>query len=253
MNPTTHSCGAFEFRSHSITDVGRVRQNNEDALIDDPKSGLFGVCDGLGGHAAGEVASAIASRTITEEIGKSTGRAPGVLGECLELANQRILREQMENPSMRGMGTTVSVVWISGKHGEVWVLHLGDSRVYHLRDGSISQLTDDHSPVYKLYQQGELTKDQIRQHPQKNLLERSLGITATIDPDIFQVDVKAADRLLICTDGLSDLLLDHEIETLFKQNALAQTGNELVAEANRRGGLDNITIAQVQILEAPSG
>ena len=251
MSLPTHRCGAFQFRSHSITDVGRVRQNNEDSLIDSPKSGLFGVCDGLGGHAAGEVASAIASRTITEEIEKASGPAPEALRECLELANQRILKNQMENPLMRGMGTTVSVVWISGEHDQVWVLHLGDSRIYHLHDGSISQVTDDHSPVYKLYQQGDLTKDQIRQHPQKNLLERSLGITSTIDPDIFELKVAAEDRLLICTDGLSDALLDSEIESLLKDHALAEAGNELVAESNRRGGLDNITIAQVQIVETP--
>ncbi len=251
MSLPTHQCGAFQFRSHSITDVGRVRQNNEDSLVDAAESGLFGVCDGLGGHAAGEVASAIASRTITEEIEKASGPAREVLRECLELANQKILREQMENPLMRGMGTTVSVVWISGEHAAIWVLHLGDSRIYHLHDGSISQVTDDHSPVYKLYQQGDLSKDQIRQHPQKNLLERSLGITSTINPDIFELEVAAEDRLLICTDGLSDALLDDEIETLLKENALAQAGNELVAEANRRGGLDNITIAQIQIVEAP--
>ncbi len=251
MSLATHRCGAFQFRSHSITDVGRVRQNNEDCLIDSPESGLFGVCDGLGGHAAGEVASAIASQTITEEIEKASGPAREALRGSLELANQRILREQMENPLMRGMGTTVSVLWILGELDQVWVLHLGDSRIYHLHGGSISQVTDDHSPVYKLYQQGDLTKDQIRQHPQKNLLERSLGISSTIDPDIFELEVAAQDRLLICTDGLSDALLDNEIESLLKDYALAQAGNELVAEANRRGGLDNITIAQVQILEAP--
>ena len=251
MSLPTHRCGAFQFRSHSITEVGRVRQNNEDSLVDSPESGLFGVCDGLGGHAAGEVASAMASRTITEEIEKARGPAREALRECLGLANQRILKEQIENPLLRGMGTTVSVLWISGELGEVWVLHLGDSRIYHLHDGSISQVTDDHSPVYKLYQQGDLTKDQIRQHPQKNILERSLGITSTIDPDIFELKVTAEDRLLICTDGLSDALLDDEIESLLKDYAVAQAGNELVAEANRRGGLDNITIAQVEIVEAP--
>ena len=251
MSLPTHRCGAFQFRSHSITDVGRVRQNNEDSLVDSPESGLFGVCDGLGGHAAGEVASEIASQTITEEIEKASGPAREALRECLELANQRILQEQMENPLRRGMGTTVSVLWISGELDEVWVLHLGDSRIYHLHEGSLCQVTDDHSPVYKLYQQGDLTKDQIRQHPQKNLLERSLGITSTIDPDVFELKVVAEDRLLICTDGLSDALLDNEIESLLKDYALAQAGNELVAEANRRGGLDNITIAQVEIVEAP--
>ena len=231
--------------------MGRVRHNNEDALVDSAQFGLFGVCDGLGGHAGGEVASAIASRTILEEMKKARGPASQVLRECLELANRRILKQQTENPQLRGMGTTVSVVWISGELEEVWVLHLGDSRIYQLHEGSISQVTNDHSPVFKLYQQGELTKDQIRQHPQKNLLERSLGITSAIEPDIFPLEVVAGDRLLVCTDGLSDALLDSEIEGLLQDYSLEQAGMELVAEANRRGGLDNITIAQVQIVEAP--
>lgn len=251
MTLPTHRCGAFQFQSHSITDVGRVRKNNEDAVVDCPESGLFGVCDGLGGHAAGEVASAIASQTIVQEIDQAGGPAEDVLRDCLELANRRILQEQADNPTMRGMGTTVSVVWIAAQQGQVWVLHLGDSRVYHLREGVISQVTDDHSPVFKLYLQGDLTKDQIRQHPQKNLLERSLGISPEIVPDIFPVEVAAGDRLLICTDGLSDALLDSEIEEVLSEYGLPQAGTELVAEANRRGGLDNVTIAQVAFLEVP--
>ena len=251
MTLPTHRCGAFQFQSHSITDVGRVRKNNEDAVVDCPESGLFGVCDGLGGHAAGEVASAIASRTIVQEIERASGPAEKALRDCLELANQRILQEQTDNPGMRGMGTTVSVVWIAAEHGQVWVLHLGDSRVYHLREGAISQVTDDHSPVFKLYLQGDLAKDQIRQHPQKNLLDRSLGISAEIAPDIFPLKVTDGDRLLICTDGLSDALLDREIEEVASGYALPQAGTELVAEANRRGGLDNVTIAQVGFIETP--
>lgn len=251
MSAQDYTCGSFRFQCHFISDMGRVRKNNEDALIESPEAGLFGVCDGLGGHAAGEVASAIASETITREVEKVGGPAGSVLQKSLELANRRILEKQAANPLMRGMGTTVSLVWVSGEHDEVWVLHLGDSRVYQLHNGDISQVTDDHSPVYKLYQQGDLTKDQIRHHPQKNLLERSLGITSASSPDIFQLEASAGDQLLVCTDGLSDLLLDQEIESRLRKYPMQEAGGELVKEANRRGGTDNITIAQVQFLDVP--
>lgn len=251
MSVVTHSCGGFRFCFQSASDVGRVRTNNEDQRIEAPQIGLFGVCDGLGGHAAGEIASSLASESITREVGLGSGPAPDVLKASIESANREILQEQSRNPDRRGMGTTVSVVWVSGAHGEVWVLHLGDSRVYRMRDGRIRQETEDHSPVFRLYQQGDLTKDQILQHPQKNLLERSLGISDTIVPDIFQLEIQQEDRLLLCTDGLSDSLRDSEIEALLQDTSLESAGTKLIAEANRRGGYDNITICQIQFVGLP--
>ena len=251
MMVETHSCGGFRFCFHSASDLGRVRSNNEDQRIESPQLGLFGVCDGLGGHAAGEVASTLASQTITREVGLGSGTAPEILRASIEAANQKILEEQSLNPERRGMGTTVSAVWVSGSHGQVWALHLGDSRIYRMRSRKISQETEDHSPVFRLYQQGDLTKDQILQHPQKNLLERSLGISSTISPDVFQLDIQLEDRLLMCTDGLSDSLRDSEIEALLQEPSLEVSVTRLIAEANRRGGHDNITICLIEFVGVP--
>lgn len=252
---TTHRIGPFLIRFHSHSDMGKVRKNNEDALIEAPQIGLFGVCDGLGGHAAGEVASAIASDTLAETLAHPEGNPAEALEHGVELANQRILRQQSDHPEQQGMGTTLSLLWIqsdtkSEADGLGWVAHVGDSRIYQWRRGALRQITSDHSPVFRLHQQGYLTKDQMRHHPQKNLLDRSLGISPTVEPDIFSISLRNRDRFLICTDGLSDALSDDEIASFLAAPDLDAASRSLVKAANEKGGLDNITIAVVDISEA---
>lgn len=249
MNPKFQQAGHYYFQWDSVSDLGKVRENNEDSLIQAPEFGLLGVCDGLGGHAAGEVASAIASSTMVEQIAEG-GNSPGeVLSQAVRRANTRILDEQAANPSLRGMGTTLSALWIvPNDSSEIWVAHIGDSRIYLLRDGEMSQVTDDHSPVFRLHKQGILTKDQILEHPQKNLLDRSLGIMVTLQPDIFPTELQDGDIVLICTDGLTDALRDREIQGILTSTPFDEACSRLVQAANQRGGYDNVTLAILEII-----
>ncbi len=250
MGTEVQRSGPFSFRCQSITDIGLVRRNNEDTLILAPEIGLLGVCDGLGGHASGEVASEIASRTLAELLARRISEPETALAEGLRIANDRILREQAEHPQHRGMGTTLSALWmVPNGSGQAWIVHIGDSRIYRLRNGRLAQITDDHSPVYRLHKQGVLTKDQMLEHPQKNLLDRSLGILPSVEPDIFLFDLRAGDRVLICTDGLTDTLRDREIEGLLADNGLEEAIHELVEAAKAKGGFDNITLAILEIVE----
>ncbi len=232
-----------------MTDVGLVRQNNEDSLIVAPEIGLFGVCDGLGGHAAGEVASEIASRTLVEWLAANPSPPQQALKRGIDTANERILREQATNPNHRGMGTTLSAIWMAPAGAEAWIAHIGDSRIYRLRDNRLTQLTEDHSPVFRLHKQGALTKDQMLQHPQKNLLDRSLGIVPTVEPDIFPAELRLGDRILVCTDGLTDILKDREIEWLLQTPELEEATRLLLDQAKEKGGFDNISLAVVEIAE----
>ncbi len=253
MSSDSARIGTLRVICRTLSDVGRVRQNNEDALIAVPRIGLFGVCDGLGGHAAGEVASDIASQTLEEVLAGSEGESSrGALARSVHLANERILRQQAAQPEQQGMGTTVSLLWIRGeaagdRNGSTWVAHIGDSRIYRWREGELKQITTDHSPVYRLHQQGFLTKDQIRRHPQKNLLDRSLGISGEVEPDIFPISIQNGDRFLICTDGLSDALSDEEIAARLGDPDLETATRALVSDANDKGGLDNITLAVLEV------
>lgn len=248
MSEQVMKSGTFTYLAEVRSDVGRVRQNNEDSLVSAPELGLFGVCDGLGGHAAGEVASAIAAETLIGRLSKGPTRPDRALLTAIETANQEILERQQEEPSLRGMGTTLSVVWLRGDQpGEAWIGHIGDSRIYRLRAGELTQMTEDHSPVFRLHKQGVITRDQMFDHPQKNLLDRSLGISDQITPEVFCTRFQEQDLVLICTDGLSDLLKDHEIESVLASNPVEEACDELIKAANRKGGYDNISLCLLLI------
>ncbi len=248
MSQNSHQCGPIRYTAETQSDVGRVRQNNEDSVISAPALGLFGVCDGLGGHAAGEVASALASETLMQALSENSLRADQALLAGIETANQKILEKQREQPSLSGMGTTLSVVWLrSDEVGEAWIGHIGDSRIYRLREGEFSQVTEDHSPVFRLHKQGVITREQMFDHPQKNLLDRSLGITEQIALEVFGTRLREKDLLLICTDGLSDLLKDAEIKQILMSTPLDDACLALVESANEKGGYDNITVCLMSI------
>ena len=249
MPPRLQQSGHYYFQWDSVSDLGKVRENNEDSLIQAPEIGLLGVCDGLGGHAAGEVASAIASATMVERLAEGCTSPKEAMAQGVLRANTKILDEQIANPSLRGMGTTLSALWIVPNDSEeIWIAHIGDSRIYLLRDGEIAQVTEDHSPVFRLHKQGVLTKDQILEHPQKNLLDRSLGIMASLQPDIFQTELREDDIVLICTDGLTDALRDREIRDILVSTPFKEACSKLVRVANQRGGFDNITLTILQIV-----
>ena len=250
MESQTYQKDSLEYEYQARSDVGQVRTNNEDSLIEAPDLGFFGVCDGLGGHAAGEVASGLASSTLTEFVHKATGTPEEVLREGIEEANRRILNDQDDSPEHAGMGTTVSSIWLMPENsGLGWIGHVGDSRVYLKRGDQFSQLTEDHSPVYRLFKQGLINKEQMHHHPQKNLLDRSLGVLPRVEVDVFPVSFAVEDVFLICSDGLTDTVTDSQLEQLLGSESLEEAADQLVAEANNNGGTDNITLLLVKILK----
>ncbi|MEE8161478.1 MAG: PP2C family serine/threonine-protein phosphatase, partial [Acidobacteriota bacterium] len=223
--------------------------NNEDCLVEVPEIGLFGVCDGLGGHAAGEIASSIASSTL-EEIVKESSEAPEkVLKAGVKEANSRIFRHQQDDPDSVGMGTTLSVVWLNPEDSLAWIAHVGDSRIYLQRGQELKQITEDHSPVYRLYMKGLLTKEQMQRHPQKNLVERSLGVLASVKADCFPLSLDGGDLMLICSDGLTDYVTDHDIHAMLSDHSPEDAVDELIDAANGKGGLDNITLVLIRIMQ----
>ncbi len=250
MGPKVYKRGSLQYVYEARSDVGQVRSNNEDSLIEAPDMGLFGVCDGLGGHVAGEIASSIAATTLEEAVKTASELPDEALRAGIRDANQRILRDQSANPEHRGMGTTVTSLWLMPEDsGLGWIGHVGDSRMYLQRENGLEQLTEDHSPVFRLFQQGVLTKDQMQHHPQKNLLDRSLGVFPNLKVDVFSVSLNSEDIVLICTDGLTDALSDSEIESILTSSSMSDAADQLTATANEKGGLDNITVVLVQILE----
>ena len=250
MGSEVYQKGSLQYVYQARSDVGQVRSNNEDALIEEPAIGLFGVCDGLGGHAAGEVASSIAAETL-KEFAQNVSESPdGTLESGILEANRRIMSDQAANPEHRGMGTTVTSLWLMPENsGSGWIGHVGDSRMYLQREDDLKQLTEDHSPVFRLFKQGVLTKDQMQHHPQKNLLDRSLGVFPQVKADVLSVPLISEDIFLICTDGLTDVLSDQEIHAILTTCSIKDAADQLTAMANDKGGPDNITVVLVQILE----
>lgn len=231
-----------------LTHVGRVRPVNEDALIESPENHLFGVCDGMGGHAAGEVASALAAVVFRRAVARGILPPPTALREAIRQADEEVYRDQIAHPAHEGMGTTLSALLLSGPAPEkAWIGHVGDSRVYRCRGGKLDQLTADHSPVFRLYRKGILSKEQARRHPHKHIVEQALGLSPPVKTDVLQVDVQAGDLFLLCTDGLSDQLTDGEIEDVCRAGSFPEMARCLVDTANSKGGLDNVSVVLIQI------
>jgi len=231
------------------SDRGLVRANNEDSLILLPDEGLFGVCDGLGGHAGGEVASSLAAEVFSRCIRKAGELDPlKTLRSALIEVNGQILEQQQCNNDLRGMATTLSVIWISPVNpGEAWMAHVGDSRIYRLRNTVFEQLTEDDSPVFKLFKRGLISKDQMQRHPQKSLIDQCLGIFPQVQAQIRPLPIERGDLFLIASDGLTDNLADAQIAEILTAHPAETAAQELVRGACAAGGSDNITLVLVLI------
>lgn len=239
---------AGQIRFQALSDRGLVRANNEDNYLVKEEAGVFAVCDGLGGHAAGEIASQIAVDTLDTELQALEGEPPDQLREVIAEANRRILQDQQLNPERLGMGTTLSSVWIpSSGTTQSWIGHIGDSRIYRYRNEQLVQITDDHSPLFRLYKQGTIDKEALRHHPQKNLIERSLGLSLAVNSDIFSIELQPGDRLLLCTDGLTDCVSDAQIAEIMERSSWDDLCQQFVKHALAAGGFDNITVVIVEL------
>lgn len=234
-----------------VTDVGRARDINEDNCAHhDFLNGwsLLMVADGMGGHNAGEVASSIAVKTITDYIGKrmnsniDENHMKCILKDAIVQANTDIYNEAKDNIRCSGMGTTVTVAMIYGNTALIG--HVGDSRAYMLSNNKLYKITDDHSLVAELVKNGTITEDEAQHHPQKNVITRALGVKDNVNIDIERVDAAAGDTILLCTDGLTNMLCDGEIEKILNdEENIEDAAYKLVDLANSLGGYDNITVA----------
>lgn len=242
------------------TDVGRIRQGNEDNFFAeaDERRGVFVVADGMGGHAAGEVASEMAVQIVARHLLNLTAitddGAPDLVNKALQEANRAIYERMLAETDKQGMGTTASVMVLSD--AGYLIGQIGDSRVYLLRDGALTQLTKDHSYVQEQVDAGLLTPEQARYHPYSNVITRCVGASDEVEADIYQGEAREGDVFLLASDGLTGMVDDRHLQQLL----LARTGpgrivDTLIAEANRRGGLDNITAIVIQVtgLEGAGG
>ncbi|MCW3043476.1 MAG: hypothetical protein JWL57_1634 [Actinobacteria bacterium] len=221
-------------RYAAATDVGLVRSNNEDAYLTAPP--LFAVADGMGGHRAGEVASAGAIRTLQKEAGHDTDS----LVAAVQSANRAVHAEAAANPELAGMGTTITAMMTTNDAAQI--VHVGDSRAYLLRDGRLRRLTQDHTVVDRLAREGKIPAEEADRHPQRSVLERALGVGPEVDVDVQLLDVRPGDRLLLCTDGLTSMLNDEEIrEILLTEKDPEVAARALIDAALAAGGKDNVT------------
>lgn len=225
------------------TDVGSLREHNEDSYLAKPP--LFAVCDGMGGHAAGEVASSIAVHALAK-YAPSVADAQA-LGEAVEAANQAVIEAPANGEGRQGMGCTCSACLIDGTH--MAVAHVGDSRIYLLHAGTLVRVTHDHSLVEELVDAGEITADQARTHPHRSWVTRALGSDPDMYADRFTLDVQTGDRVILCSDGLSSMVEDAEIEDIAVSTPSPEVCvDALVSAALIAGGHDNVTCVVVDVL-----
>jgi PPM family protein phosphatase len=236
--------------ARGVTDVGRRREHNEDSLLVDQELGLFVVADGMGGHAGGGTASSIAVSTIQKSV-RAASQAPEaspfstVLRLAVEDACRAIYRAAQEDPSLAGMGTTVTAALVVGHNA--YVAHVGDSRCYLVRSGRIFQLSEDHSLVNEQLKAGAITEEEARSSRFRNIITRSVGFEEEVLVDVVELDVERGDVVVLCCDGLSNLVADPEILEIASGAPLGEAPERLVALANERGGDDNITVIVVRV------
>jgi protein phosphatase len=233
----------FAFR----TDTGRQRNANEDSLF--TRGPLFVVADGMGGAQAGEVASKTAAETFQAETPQ--GSPEQVLERTIKAANRRVHELALSDPSLAGMGTTVTAAIVDPEAEEVAIGHVGDSRAYRLRGGKLEQLTRDHSLVEEMRRKGQLTDAQAEDHPQRSIITRALGPEPEVEVDLQTVQARPGDVFLICSDGLTTMLDNEHVSRLLARSTTMQAAvRALVDEANRAGGRDNITVIAFKLEDA---
>jgi PPM family protein phosphatase len=228
-----------------LTDVGRARDTNEDAFLEEPP--LFAVADGMGGARAGEVASRIALEAFDDELDESA--APEAqLDRVVRSANRRIWDMAQQDEHHAGMGTTLSAVMLTD--GEVAIGHVGDSRVYRLRGGELERLTTDHSLVEEFVRRGKITPEEAEVHPQRSIITRALGPEPDVEVETSTYSARDGDVYLICSDGLTGMISEDRVaEILRSASSLDAAAKELVAAANERGGRDNITVVLFRLAD----
>lgn len=222
--------------SGAATDTGQVREENEDSYLVDRRLELFAIADGMGGHRAGEVASATALAALQNAMNDGV-----LVGDAVGRANSAVWDQASSNPDLAGMGTTVTAAWSNGT--TLTVAHVGDSRAYLLRGDGLQQVTVDHTLVEELIRDGRLTPEQAAVHPQRSIITRALGVDSRVDVDVYSLVLQPNDRVMLCSDGLTSMVrTGHIAELLRRESDPTAAANALVDAANAAGGEDNITV-----------
>ncbi|MCZ7527900.1 MAG: Stp1/IreP family PP2C-type Ser/Thr phosphatase [Acidimicrobiia bacterium] len=228
--------------ARGATDVGRVREENEDGFLVDERVGLYAVADGMGGHRAGEVASATALEALRASVAAGSAVRDAVLA-----ANAAVHEKAAGDAELAGMGTTLTAATLAAG-GTLLVAHVGDSRAYVLRDGELRQVTVDHSLVEELVREGRLTPEQATVHPHRSIITRALGVDAEVEVDLYSVELRPGDRVLLCSDGLTSMVRPDGVATVLRREDDAErAARALVDTANAAGGEDNITVVVVDV------
>jgi serine/threonine protein phosphatase PrpC/CRP-like cAMP-binding protein len=254
----------MEIKFYAATDVGRQRDHNEDNYLVDPKLHLFVVADGMGGHAAGEVASQIAVHTVCRTVRENADvierhrdnpdspsarqEILAVLEHAIQTTTSEVYHRAEEDPDKRGMGTTCSCLLLMGTRG--FIAHVGDSRIYLLRQGQVHQITEDHSLLNELVRRGKIKREEIETSPYakyKNAVTRAVGAYETVEADTLDFEVLPGDQFLMCSDGLHAYLKDKDIKEILSADDVAESPKDLIALANGGGGHDNITAIVVRV------
>ena len=229
-------------QTFSLTDKGRTRNTNQDYVFCEENAvgsfpNLFIVADGMGGHNAGDTASRMCVEEVVSQIEQSTKVAA---------ANQKVFHASISDKALKGMGTTIVATVVFGD--TAYIVNVGDSRLYVYKD-TFRQVTIDHSLVEEMVQSGKLHKEDMRTHPNKNIITRALGTNSEVKADCFEIEVDEGDVLLLCSDGLSNMLEDEKIERIIRSNRedMEEAGKQLVQAANEAGGKDNISVVLIQV------
>lgn len=232
------------------TNIGQKREMNQDYIYYSDSSvgklpNLYIVADGMGGHNAGDYASRQATETMLSYIEKSDYENPvTVLKYAIIRANERLIMDAQKNSELAGMGTTIVACVIVDGH--LYVANMGDSRLYLITGDEIRQITMDHSLVEEMIRAGKLERENVRNHPEKNIITKAVGASLDAMPDFFELDISAGDRVLLCSDGLSNMVEDDEIEDIVREeNSLENAVDRLIERANYYGGRDNISVVLI--------
>jgi protein phosphatase len=252
----------LSIEARGLTDVGQRRDHNEDAFLVDEGLGLFIVADGVGGHAGGGTASRLAVETVQAAVARARAEEPGRFGaedaedtrvpdllrQAVEEACAVIYQTAQADPELAGMGTTVTAVLVDGR--TAYVAHVGDSRCYLLREGRIYQVSEDHSLVNEQLKAGAISADEARHSRFRNIITRSVGFEQHVVVDLMGLELQPGDGLVVCCDGLSNLVDDAEILSIAGESPIDLAPGRLVALANDRGGDDNITVIVIRVASA---
>ncbi|HEX5033429.1 MAG TPA: Stp1/IreP family PP2C-type Ser/Thr phosphatase [bacterium] len=254
----------MKIESYGISNVGMKRNQNEDSYLINDEMGLYMVADGMGGHLGGEYASKLAVSTVEDVlrnlrfdpdatqirgVNEEDSDPGNQLSHAIREAGRRIHDQALFDENLRGMGTTAVAVLFQSPH--LYIANVGDSRAYLVRNGKIEQVTEDHSLVSEQVKAGMISASDARGHKLKNIITRSVGYQEEVDCDVVRREAKHGDKLLLCSDGLSNLVEDSEIEQIIEKYDLHEACEKLVNSANSRGGDDNITVVILQVDDIP--